>query len=178
MANDQTPSLNGPIPIEEIVADAPLVVRRFVKWGEVDFARVAYTGKFLDWVLESAEVWFKRTMGESWAGFNSKRGITLPAMGCSLDFHHMLKPDDEINMTVILERIGRSSHTLKIVAHNQDGVHCFDGTLSFAAVDPQLQSPSPCPTNSRVAWMPTRWRARVVGRGNPALPIHSVVNQI
>ncbi len=145
MANDQTRSPGTPIPIEEIVAEAPLVVRRYVKWGEVDFARVAYTGRFLDWVLESAEVWFKHTMGESWAGFNAKRGVTLPVMGCSLDFHHMLKPDDEINMTVLLERIGRSSHTLKIVAHNQDGVHCFDGTLSFAAVDPATQKSVPMP---------------------------------
>ena len=139
MANDPTHSPGEPVLIEEVVAEAPMVVRRYVKWGEIDFARVAYTGKFLEWVLESAEVWFKRTMGESWAGFNAKRGITLPVMGCALDFHHMLKPDDEVNMTVLLEHIGRSSHSLKIVAHNQDGVHCFDGTLTFAAVDPATQ---------------------------------------
>ncbi len=145
MANDPTHSRGEPVLIEEVVAEAPMVVRRYVKWGEIDFAQVAYTGKFLDWVLESAEVWFTRTMGESWAGFNAKRGVTLPAMGCSLDFHHMLKPDDEINMTVLLERIGRSSHTVKIVAHNQDGVHCFDGTLTFAAVDPATEKSVPMP---------------------------------
>jgi 4-hydroxybenzoyl-CoA thioesterase len=163
MANDQTRPSGTPIPIEEIVAEAPLVVRRYVKWGEVDFAHVAYTGKFLDWVLESAELWFKRTMGESWAGFNGKRGVTLPAMGCSLDFHHMLKPDDEINMTVLLDRIGRSSHTLRIVARNQDGVHCFDGTLTFAAVDPEIEKSVPMPQElkDRMA----AYKAACEGRG-------------
>ena len=145
MANDPTHSPGEPVLIEEVVAEAPMVVRRYVKWGEIDFARVAYTGKFLEWILESAEVWFKLTMGESWAGFNAKRGITLPVMGCALDFHHMLKPDDEVNMTVLLEHIGRSSHSLKIVAHNQHGVHCFDGTLTFAAVDPDTQKSVPMP---------------------------------
>jgi acyl-CoA thioesterase FadM len=145
MANEQSRPPAAPILNEEIISDAPVVVRRYVKWGEVDFARVAYTGKFLDWVLESAEAWFKHTMGESWAGFNAKRGITLPAMGCSLDFYYMLKPDDEINMTVLLERIGRSSHSLKIVARNQDGVHCFDGTLIMAAVDPATAKSVPMP---------------------------------
>jgi acyl-CoA thioesterase FadM len=135
MANDDDAPIGTIIPIEEIVAEAPLVVRRHVKWGEVDYARVAYTGKFLDWVLESAEVWFKRTAGESWAQFNGKRGISLPAMGCSLDFHYVLRPDDRLDMTVLLERLGRSSHTLRIVARNQDGVHCFDGEVTFAAVD-------------------------------------------
>ena len=135
MAKDQTRSRAAPIPIEEVVAEAPLVVRRYVKWGEVDFARVAYTGKFLDWVLESVEIWFKRTAGESWAEFNRERGLSLPAMGCTLDFHCLLEPDDRIDMTVLLEGIGHSSHSLRVIAHNQDGEHCFDGTLTFAAVD-------------------------------------------
>ncbi len=145
MANDQIRSPGTVIPIEEIVAEAPLVVRRYVKWGEVDFARLAYTGKFLDYVLESVEVWFKRIAGESWAEFNAKRGLTLPAMGCTLDFHHMLKPDDRIDLTVLLERLGRSSHSLRVVAHNQDGVHCFDGTVTFAAVDPATAKSVPMP---------------------------------
>ena len=145
MANDDTARGGTVIPIEQIVAEAPLVVRRYVKWGEVDYARVAYTGRFLDWVLESAEVWFRRTAGESWIEFNAKRGITLPAMGCTLDFHHMLKPDDRIDMTVLLERIGRSSHSLRVVARNQDGVHCFDGTVTFAAVDPATAKSVPMP---------------------------------
>ncbi len=149
MATDRTARPGTVIPIEEIVAEAPLVVRRYVKWGEVDYARVAYTGKFLDWVLESAEVWFKRTAGESWAQFNGKRGISLPAMGCSLDFHYVLRPDDEINMTVLVERIGRSSHSLRVVARNQDGVHCFDGTVTFAAVDPATAKSVPMPDEIR-----------------------------
>ncbi len=86
-------------------------------------------------MLESAELWFKRTAGESWAEFNAKRGISLPAMGCSLDFHYVLRPDDRLDMTVLLDRLGRSSHSLRIVARNQDGVHCFDGAVTFAAVD-------------------------------------------
>ena len=149
MANDSFVPTGTVIPIEQIVSEAPLVVRRYVKWGEVDYARVAYTGKFLDWVLESAEVWFKRIAGESWAQFNGKRGISLPAMGCSLDFHFLLQPDDQLDMTVLVERIGRSSHSLRTVARNQDGVHCFDGTITFASVDFDTAKSVPMPDDIR-----------------------------
>ncbi len=145
MANGSTAQPGTVIPIEEIVAEAPLVVRRHVKWGEIDYARVAYTGKFLDWVLEAAELWFQHTAGESWAQFNAKRGISLPTMGCSLDFHYLLRPDDRIDMTVLVERVGRSSHGLRIVARNQDGVHCFDGGVTFATVDLAAAKSVPMP---------------------------------
>ncbi len=135
---DKRPSRQAAIVLqEEVIAHAPLVVRRHVKWGEIDFARVAYTGKFLDYVLEAAEIWFKHLTGEHWSQFDLRTDLSLPAVGCALDFHVALHPDDRLDLTVTLERIGRSSHTVKVDGHNQHGVLCFEGTLSFATIDPK-----------------------------------------
>lgn len=122
---------------QEVIADAPFVVRRFVKWGEIDFARVAYTGKFLDYILEASETWFKHLTGEHWTAFDIRHDISLPVVGCALDFHIALQPDDRLDLTVRLAHVGRSSHKLEIDGHNQHGELCFESTLSFATIDPE-----------------------------------------
>ncbi len=132
---------DGPtiIPHEQVIATAPVVVRRTVKWGEIDFARVAFTGKFLDWMLEAAETWFTHLMGEHWAAFDVRHDVTLPVVGTQLDFHIALHPGEQLDLTVTLARIGRSSHTVAIKGENARGDHCFDGTLTFAAIDPETE---------------------------------------
>lgn len=144
MANDGADKAS-PILLDEVIGEAPLVVRRFVKWGDTDFARVVYTTRFLDYMMEAAEVWFKRLTGEPWAEFGVARGITVPAVGCSLDFHHALGPDEQLDITVFLERIGRSSHTVSVKGHDRNGVHCFDGIVTFATIDPAAEKSVPMP---------------------------------
>jgi 4-hydroxybenzoyl-CoA thioesterase len=135
MPADQPPS--GKIILdEEVVAAAPLVVRRYVKWGEIDFARVAYTGKFLDYMVEATETWFKHVTGEHWAQFDLRTDLSLPVVGCALDFHVALHPDDRLDLTVRLDHIGRSSHKLSVNGHNQHGVLCFEGNITYAAINP------------------------------------------
>jgi len=121
---------------EEVVAEAPLIVRRYVKWGEIDFARVAYTGKFLDYMLEATEVWFKHVTGEHWTTFDLRTDLSVPVVGCSMDFYVALHPDDRLDITVRLDHIGRSSHKLSVEGHNQHGVLCFVGDITYAAIDP------------------------------------------
>ena len=134
---------------EEVVGEAPVVVRRWVKWGEIDFARVAYTGKFLDYVLEAAEVWFKVVTGEHWAHFDLRHDMSVPVVGCNLDFHVALHPDDRLDLTVTLERIGRSSHGVAVNGHNQHGVLCFESALTFACIDPATERSVAMPDNFR-----------------------------
>lgn len=134
---------------EEVVADAPLVVRRYVKWGEIDFARVAYTGKFLDYMIEATETWFKHVTGEHWTTFDLRTELSLPVVGCSMDFHVALNPDDRLDLTVRIDHIGRSSHKLSVNGHNQHGVLCFEGIITYAVIDPKTNVSAAMPDDLR-----------------------------
>ena len=134
---------------EEIVAEIPIVVRRYVKWGEIDWARVAYTGKFLDYMLEATEVWFKHITGEHWVQFDKRTDLSLPVVGCSMDFHVALHPDDRLDITVMLDHIGRSSHKLSVEGRNQHGVLCFTGEISYALIDPKTSKSVAMPDDLR-----------------------------
>ena len=133
------------VELEEIADRAPIVVRRRVKWGEVDFARFVYTARFLDYALEAAETWFDHVAGEHWAAFDLRWGVAVPVMACHLDFHSVLRPGDRLDSTVWLERIGRSSHTLRIEGRDQHDTHSFDCGITFATIDPDRQKSVPMP---------------------------------
>ena len=145
MPADREPGEPSPINLEDVLAHAPMVVRRRIKWGEIDFARIVYTARFLDFALDAAEVWFTHVAGEHWAAFDLRWGVTVPVMACHLNFHHALHPNDQLDLTVYLDRIGRSSHTLRIEGHNQHRDHCFDSEITFATVDPDRQKSVPMP---------------------------------
>ena len=139
------PIPTAPIEDQEIMGAAPVVVRRYVKWGDTDFARVIYTPRVLDYVIEATEIWFKLVAGEPWAEFVVKRGLSSPAVSCGLDFHHPMRADDRLDLTVLLDHIGRSSHRLSVSGDNQDGIRCFDGQITYVVVDPAALESRPIP---------------------------------
>lgn len=128
-----------PIEMETSTAAAPTVVRRQIKWGDSDAAGVVYTPRFLHFAVEAAEVWFKELTGLHWLHYSQPRGIELPPIAVSLNFHHALWPDDTLDLTVRVTRIGRSSHTVTVAGHNQEGAHCFDSEVTYVAIDPKAR---------------------------------------
>lgn len=136
-------------PDETIVGTSPVVVRRAVKWGDSDAAGVVYTPRFLHFAVEAAEVWFKHLTGAHWIHFSRPRGIELPPITAHLDFHHALWPDDTLDLTVRVAKIGRSSHTVTVAGHNQDGTHSFDSTVTYVAIDPVVRKSQPMPEELR-----------------------------
>ena len=142
---DDTSTPAEPAAEEVIVSTAPVVVRRYVKWGDSDAAGVVYTPRFLHFAVEAAEVWFKHLTGKHWLHFSQPRGIELPPITAHLDFHHALWPDDRLDLTVLVTHVGRSSHTVVVKGHNQDGVHCFDSEVTYVAIDPKIRKSVPMP---------------------------------
>jgi acyl-CoA thioesterase FadM len=129
---------------EPVVATAPLVVRRIVKFGETDAAGVVYTGRFLDYALEAFEVWFRHVIGLSWAQ-QMELQVGTPAVSCHLDFSLPLRAGDRLDIEVRLDRIGGKSFTVRTVGRDRDGQDVFVGSMTFATIDIRDRSPISIP---------------------------------
>lgn len=141
------PSSNGPAVVddESVLSAAPFILRRVVKWGDADAAGVVYTPRFLHFAIEAAESWFRRATGTHWVNLPSHYGIETPPIAANLTFHHALWPDDRLDLTVHLTKIGRSSYTVAVSGRNQDGVPCFDNEVTYVAIDPKARKSLPLP---------------------------------
>lgn len=149
MSDETTP---GAIAEDEtVIATAPFIVRRTVKWGDADPAGVVYTPRFLHFAVEAAESWFIRLTGRHWRHLPEDYGIETPPIAANLRFHHALWPDDRLDLTVRVAAIGRSSYTVAVAGVNQDGVACFDSDVTYVAIDPAARKSVPLPDRLRAA---------------------------
>ncbi len=123
--------LNDPV----VVSHVPYVIRRTIKWGECDPAGMVYTTQFLDFVMHTAEAWFKEVTGYHWNATRRELGIGSPMVHASLDFSHALWPEDSLDLTVTLTGLTRATYTLEVVGHNAGGIECFRGRLIGAITD-------------------------------------------
>src|SRR5687767_3262902 len=100
--------------------DAPFVHHRRVSWADTDAARIAYTGRFLDFAMEAIEAWWRERMGIDWYELNVDRGIGTPFVHVALDFRSPVTPRDTMAMTVMLTRLGGSSLRFAVIARVGD----------------------------------------------------------
>lgn len=147
----------APVEMETVRARAPYVLRRRVKWGEVDYARIVYTARFADYAMEAIEAWYRDTVGHHWSDNLDRFDFGAPAGGLSLEFLRPLYPDDVLDTEVRLARIGRTSYTLDVVGRNGDGADCFTGSVRFVTIDPEGWAAIPLPEVLRTAF--ERYRA-------------------
>ncbi|HEX7007537.1 MAG TPA: thioesterase family protein [Alphaproteobacteria bacterium] len=130
---------------EPVLQAAPMVVRRIVKFGETDAAGVVYSGNFLDYALEAFEVWFREVVGVTWQEQHHDIGVGTPAVACSLEFFRPLRSGDVLDITVLIDRIGRGSYTTRTIGRNEAGQEVFVGLLTFASIRFADRKPVPLP---------------------------------
>ncbi len=94
--------------------------------------------------LEAIEAWCAERLGISW--FASHRGGTMmPFVHMELDFRAPLRPDDELLTTVLLDRLGRSSVTTRVIGRLAEGTISFDGRFVQVFVGGEAMAPQPIP---------------------------------
>jgi acyl-CoA thioester hydrolase len=114
---------------ERLISICPVIVRRRVLWGECDPAKVVYTPRFADY-LAAAYGWFSRTILDEALVIDGEVRFATPMKALSLEFHHVLRPNDLFDMTVMLVDIRTRTFDLEIRAHSLDGEPRFTGRLS------------------------------------------------
>lgn len=117
-------------------APPPYIHRRQVWWGDTDSARIAFTGRFLDFAMEALEAWFVDLFGITWYDLNMDLGYGTPFRAAALDFKAPVTPRDLLEIEVRVSHVGTTSLRYTIAAHGvskQQGRRlCFTG--EFACV--------------------------------------------
>lgn len=134
------------------ISPAPYVHRRVINWSDTDAAQIVYTVRFLDYVMEAVEGWFRSVVGTSWYEMNVDRGIGTPIVNVSFDFAAPLTPRHVLQLTVLVERAGRASIAFNVSGDRDDGVHSFKARLVCCAADNR---------EMKSVDIPAEWRQRI-----------------
>lgn len=110
------------------------VVTRTVKWGECDPAGIIYTPRALDWVTEAVEEWFRDVGGIHWMTFRN-RGHGAPTVHASLDFLKPMPPNMTFDIIVLVEKVGASSLTFRVVVEDADGARYIGARFVSVIMD-------------------------------------------
>ena len=126
-------------------------VRDRVRWSDVDIAGIIYFGAYVRFI-ELAETELFRALGFPYARLFDDLDIWLPRVHLDFDFHRPARMDDELIVRTRIERVGRSSITLKIAVHDAptDALDA-SATLIVATVDRKTMKSRPVPNELRKA---------------------------
>ncbi|AYQ39600.1 putative thioesterase [Burkholderia aenigmatica] len=122
--------MTAPTPIEYLLGERPLTVRRRVKWGECDPAGVVYTATFADYVISAAELFYGALFGTTPQRAKHELGFGTPSRALSFDFLSSLRPDDTFDMTVYVADVRTRTYVLDIVATTPHGEPVFNARLT------------------------------------------------
>jgi acyl-CoA thioesterase FadM len=121
-------------PIEYLLGERPLTVRRRVKWGECDPAGVVYTATFADYVISAAELFYGALFGTLPQQAKDELGFGTPSRALSFDFVRSLRPDEEFDMTVRVADVRSRTYVLDIAATTPHGEPVFNALLTPVCV--------------------------------------------
>jgi len=128
--------------------DTPFIDRRLVLWRDCDPAQIVYTPRFLDFVAEAVEGWFRHVFGVDWYGFRESRKVGIPAVHTSLDFAAPVHSGDELSLTVLIDEVGRSSLPFRVIGRLNDR-EAFRGVWIISTLDATDNRPISIPDDVR-----------------------------
>ncbi len=111
-----------------------LVVERAVRWGDCDPAGIVYTPRVFDFATEAVEAWFREVAGLDWAGL-VRGGRGAPTVHASCDYLRPMAPGLAFRVCVLLEKVGTSSLTFRLLGKDADGELYFDAKIVSVFTD-------------------------------------------
>lgn len=136
---------------EEIISDEPLVIRRVVRWGDCDPAGVAYTPRFLDYVVSAHEALVSLMLGGPIHTMKAAAGVDFPVRGVEIDFRARLPLDSQFDMEVRIGEIRSRTFDLHVVARRlvsegkREGPVVFVARISPVTIDRVSKAAVPIP---------------------------------
>ncbi len=131
--------------LKNVDYDAPFVHQRTIRFGETDAASIVYTVRFFDYALDAIDAWYADVLTVSLYSLNTEHGLSCPFVHAGIDFQSALRPSDRLSVTVLVQALGRSSLTFRILGAQADGTPSFSGTFTVVFVDGASMRSIPVP---------------------------------
>lgn len=112
----------------------PYVQKRTPKWSETDSAQIVYTARFVDYAMDAIEGWFRDVLGVDWFLMNTELDMGTPFVKIEMEFKSPLTPHDELEVRVLIDRLGSSSFTFDVVGTRNGIQTSFESTFVCSLV--------------------------------------------
>lgn len=127
----------------------PFLYRRTLFWGDTDTAQIAYTGKFIDFMLEAAESWMRAYLGTDWFIQTTEEKRGGPVVHLELDFMSPVTPKDTLDIEVRIEHAGESAITYQCTGYTEGRRLSFRGKFTSVGFDYASGAKQPIPARTR-----------------------------
>lgn len=115
-------------PIENQARARPFVHAIAPYRAEADPAGIVYTARFTDYALRAIDAWMIDRIGAGFYRMNTEWGIGTPFVHTECDLRAPARPGEALNISVFVERIGRTSLTFTVEGHGAErGLLHFEG---------------------------------------------------
>ncbi len=115
--------------------EIPFVYRRPLFWGDTDTAQIAYTGKFVDFMLEAVEAWMRAYLETDWFIQTTEEKRGGPVVHLDVDFMSPLTPKDTLEVEVRIEHAGESAVTYHCTGYGNARRLSFAGKFTSVGFD-------------------------------------------
>ncbi len=136
----------------------PFTHTRPIFWQDTDAARIVYTGRFVDYMLEAAEAFMRAYLGQDWFIQTVDQGSGGPVVHLDIDFVSPLTPRDMLEVEVYVERVGRTSVTYAVRGYGSGRRLSFTGR--FVSVRVSYERRRSIPLDDDVRAILEDYRAR------------------
>ena len=140
-------------PTETLSCVRPFIHEIRPVWGDLDPARIVYTGRFTDYAMRAIDAWMLDRTGADFYRMNFEWGIGTPFVHTECDLKSSLTPRDTLLIAVRVDKIGTSSLTFRVEGTIEaDGRPCFTGRFVCVCVEAaeQSQNPRSMPLDRRI----------------------------
>jgi len=122
------------------------IYRRHIRFADTDAAGVAHFSRLLVIIEEAVHDFFQ------------SRGVPIidaatawPVVSIQADYSAACRFQDEITVSLSMDKIGTSSLGFSFAASKADGTACFAGKATLCHIDPTLSAPAPISEKTRNA---------------------------
>ena len=114
-----------------------------VRWAEVDRQGIVFNGHYLAY-FDVGITEYYRALGYPYPDGLAQHGTDLYVRKAELEYHASAEYDDEVDICVRVERLGRSSFDFRIEIHRADQL-LVSGTVIYVNADPAARKSAPLP---------------------------------
>ncbi len=114
---------------------APIEYTRRPQWSDTDAARIVYTGRIADYVIEAIDHFMREVVRIPWFELNLDHHLGTPFVSLSYDIYTPITPRDELRCPVLVEKLGNSSVIFHVEIYLEDGTKAVDGRSVNVFVD-------------------------------------------
>ena len=142
------------------------VHRLRVRWAEVDRQGIVFNGHYLTY-FDVGITEYYRALGYPYPDGLAQHGTDLYVRKAEVEYHASAQYDDEVDICVRVERLGRSSFDFRVEIHRGDQL-LVCGNVVYVNADPVARKSAPLPDFLRKAIQAFEHTAPHVSNSTPA----------